>query len=102
VTRSKTGYLISCPLPQPEADMPCEVKEKAGSNGVEGGCVGARYGVHVTPREREHTEKYWAHYNLLKDFCETQSVGGYDHPFLWEVLETSLQTIARQYHCIYP
>jgi hypothetical protein len=34
----------------------------------------------------EHTEKYWAHYNSLKDFCETQSVGGYDHPFLWESL----------------
>jgi len=34
----------------------------------------------------DQTEKYWAHYNALKDYCEAQSLGGYDHPFLWESL----------------
>jgi hypothetical protein len=34
----------------------------------------------------EQTDKYWAHYNALKDYCETQSLGGHDHPFLWESL----------------
>lgn len=34
----------------------------------------------------DKTEKYWAHYNGLRDYCETQSVTGHDHPFLWESL----------------
>jgi len=31
-------------------------------------------------------EKYWAHYNALKAYCEAQSLDGYDHAFLWESL----------------
>jgi len=35
----------------------------------------------------EHrTDRYWANYNALKDYCEAQSLEGYDHPFLWESL----------------
>lgn len=31
-------------------------------------------------------EKFWACYNELREYCEHQSVAGYDHPFLWETL----------------
>jgi hypothetical protein len=34
----------------------------------------------------DRMERYWAHYNALKDYCETKSLDGYDHPFLWESL----------------
>lgn len=34
----------------------------------------------------EQPEKYWVNYNALRDYCETQSLAGYDHPFLWESL----------------
>lgn len=32
------------------------------------------------------TERYWRNYNALRDYCEAQSLGGYNHPFLWESL----------------
>ncbi len=31
-------------------------------------------------------DRYWVHYNALRDYCEAQSLDGYDHPFLWESL----------------
>jgi hypothetical protein len=31
-------------------------------------------------------DQYWTDYNALRDYCEAQSLGGYDHPFLWETL----------------
>ncbi|MGO4703977.1 hypothetical protein [Dyella sp. 2RAB6] len=34
----------------------------------------------------DEDERYEVHYNALKDYCEAQSLGGYDHPFLWESL----------------
>ncbi|SFR86804.1 hypothetical protein SAMN05216570_0138 [Dyella sp. OK004] len=34
----------------------------------------------------EQREKYWSAYNALRDYCETQSLAWYDHPFLWETL----------------
>lgn len=30
--------------------------------------------------------RFWVNYNALKDYCEAQSLAGYDHPFLWESL----------------
>jgi hypothetical protein len=34
----------------------------------------------------EQPEKYAVSYNALRDYCEAQSLDGYDHPFLWESL----------------
>lgn len=34
----------------------------------------------------QRREKYWSCYNALRDYCEAQSLAGYDHPFLWETL----------------
>ena len=34
----------------------------------------------------DQPERYWVNYNALKDYCEAQSLNGYDHPFLWESL----------------
>lgn len=34
----------------------------------------------------DQPKKYWMHYNALKDYCEAESLAGYDHPFLWESL----------------
>lgn len=34
----------------------------------------------------DQTDKFWANYNLLKDYAEAQSQGGYNHPILWETL----------------
>jgi hypothetical protein len=34
----------------------------------------------------DQPEKYWSNYNALKDYCDAQCHGGYDHPFLWETL----------------
>jgi hypothetical protein len=34
----------------------------------------------------DRTERYWANYNALRDYCEAQSLAGYNHPFLWESL----------------
>ncbi|WP_144240732.1 hypothetical protein [Dyella japonica] len=34
----------------------------------------------------EQPDTYRADYNALKDYCEAQSLAGYDHPFLWETL----------------
>jgi hypothetical protein len=34
----------------------------------------------------ERQDQYWADYNALRDYCEEVSLGGYDHPFLWETL----------------
>jgi hypothetical protein len=34
----------------------------------------------------DRTDRYWTNYNALRDYCEAQSLGGYNHPFLWESL----------------
>jgi hypothetical protein len=34
----------------------------------------------------DQREKFWICYNELKEYCEDQSIAGYDHPFLWETL----------------
>jgi len=34
----------------------------------------------------DQTARYWTNYNALRDYCEAQSLGGYNHPFLWESL----------------
>ena len=34
----------------------------------------------------DQTERYWAHYSALEHYCEEQSLGGSDHPILWETL----------------
>jgi hypothetical protein len=31
-------------------------------------------------------DRYWAHYNALRDYCDALARDGYDHPFLWETL----------------
>lgn len=31
-------------------------------------------------------DRYAATYKALHDYCEEQSLGGYEHPFLWETL----------------
>jgi hypothetical protein len=36
--------------------------------------------------DEDRTERYWTNYNALRDYCEAQSLGGYNHPFLWETL----------------
>ena len=36
--------------------------------------------------KEDKPEKYSANYNALRDYCEAQSLDGYDHPFLWETL----------------
>jgi len=36
--------------------------------------------------QEDKRERFWVNYNALKDYCEAQSLGGYDHPFLWESL----------------
>ncbi len=34
----------------------------------------------------DQLDRYRANYNTLKEYCESQSAEGYDHPFLWESL----------------
>ncbi|WP_266170541.1 hypothetical protein [Dyella subtropica] len=34
----------------------------------------------------DRKDRYWSHYNELKEYCEAQSLEGRDHPFLWESL----------------
>jgi hypothetical protein len=34
----------------------------------------------------DRQDHYWMDYNALRDYCEAQSLDGYDHPFLWETL----------------
>ena len=34
--------------------------------------------------QEDKRERFWVNYNALKDYCEAQSLDGYDHPFLWE------------------
>ncbi len=34
----------------------------------------------------DQTERFWANYNALRDYCEEQIQAGYNHPFLWESL----------------
>jgi len=36
--------------------------------------------------QEDKRERFWVNYNALKDYCEAQSLDGYDHPFLWESL----------------
>jgi hypothetical protein len=36
--------------------------------------------------KEDEPERYRVNYNALRDYCEAQSLDGYDHPFLWETL----------------
>jgi hypothetical protein len=36
--------------------------------------------------QEDKRDRFWVNYNALKDYCEAQSLDGYDHPFLWESL----------------
>jgi hypothetical protein len=36
--------------------------------------------------KEEQPERYRVNYAALREYCEAQSLAGYDHPFLWESL----------------
>ena len=40
----------------------------------------------TTASEAGDTKRYWALYNELKQLCESKTLSGEGHPFLWETL----------------